>query len=149
MQSTTNLLPDELQVDAAAAGYIREAAMWAKLLGVLGFIYSGCISVLSVFMGFFIQTFMPKSLATPALMAGGLMAGAVYFVMAVIVFFISLYLFRFGSRAQAALRLSDQGLLQESFNNLRYYFRLMAVVVILSVGIIVLALLGVLLAATF
>jgi divalent metal cation (Fe/Co/Zn/Cd) transporter len=140
MNTPNDLLPGELQVDETLSAHIKESAMWARFLGVLGFIYSAFISLIAVFMGFFIRQLMPAQMLSPAIMAGGLMAGAVYFVMSVITFFVSLYLYRFGTKVQTALRTADQQLLTDAFASLKFYFRFWGIAVLVTLALLLLAL---------
>ena len=150
MENTSDLLQNDLVIDAASAGNVKESAMWAKFLGIVGFIYSGLISVMAVFMGWFFQKMMPQAIvATEATAIGGIFIGLVYFVMAVVMFFLSLYLFKFGSKAQAAIKGNDQESLAESLKNLKYYFRFVGVVTLISLVFTALGVVGMLMTAAF
>ena len=150
MENINDLLQSELIIDGASAASLKETAMWGRFLGILGFIYSGIISVLAVFSGFFFQKLLPKATeVNQAAMIGGVFIGVLYFVMAVIIFFMSMYLFRFGNKAQAALKTSDQESLVESLKNLRLYFRFIGVITLISLICTALAIVGILVAAAF
>jgi Family of unknown function (DUF5362) len=139
METSNDLLQNDLVIDAVSAGNVKESAMWAKFLGIVGFIYSGIISVLAVFMGWFFERAMPRQIiATKEAAIGG-----------VVFFFLSLYLFKFGSKAQAAFKGSDQESLAESLKNLKYYFRFIGVVTLISLVLTVLGVVGILMTAAF
>lgn len=149
MENSNDLLQNDLVIDAASAGNVKESAMWAKFLGVIGFIYSGLISVLAVFMGYFFKQMIPGPMpATRETALGGIVIGAIYFFMAVIIFFLSLYLFRFGAKAQAALKGNDQENLAEALKSLKFYFRFIGVVTVISLVFSVLGVIGILITAT-
>lgn len=146
MEPKNDLLQNDLILDNASAANLKEMAMWGKFLGIVGFIYTVVIAVLSVLFGFFFQQIMPKVPMNngAAVVAGGIVFGVVYFVMAVIIFFVSLYLFRFGIHAQAAFKANDQQRLAESFSNLKSYFRFMGVIMVISLIMTGLAVIAVL-----
>jgi hypothetical protein len=152
METPNDLLQNELTIDTSTGSNLREMAMWGRFLGILGFIYSGIVAVMAVLSGFFFEKLLPKvpdREVNAAALAGGLVLGLIYFVMAVVVFFLSLYLFRFGSKAQAAIKTIDQETLGDSFKNLKLYFRFIGIVTIISLVFISLAIIGVLLSASF
>ncbi|MFT3679753.1 MAG: DUF5362 family protein [Ferruginibacter sp.] len=150
MENTNDLLQNDLTIDTDTAGNMKESAMWGRFLGIMGFIYSGLISIMAVFMGWFFERIMPRSAGiTPAAAIGGIFIGVIYFVMAVMVFFLSLYLFKFGSKAQAALKANDQESLRESFKNLKLYFRVLGIITIISLVLMGLGIIGSLITAAF
>ena len=149
MENSNDFLQAELIIDGASAASLKETAMWGRFLGILGFIYSGIISVLAVFSGFFFEKLIPKTELNKAALIGGVFIGVFYFFIAVVVFFMSMYLFKFGNKAQVALKNNDQESLVESLKNLRLYFRFIGVITLISLIFTALAVVGILVAAAF
>lgn len=144
MENYNDLISTELVIDSSCAANLKETAMWSRFLGIFGFIYSGIISVLAIFIGFFFENTSSRYVNNSMALAGSLFIGVIYFVMAVIVFFISIYLYRFGTKTQVALKTNDQETLIESFKNLRFYFRFVGVIAIISIVFIFLGIIVVL-----
>ena len=55
MEHNPNFLSNELTVDAAAQNHLKETAMWAKFLGIAGFVMSAIILLIAIFAGTFSQ----------------------------------------------------------------------------------------------
>lgn len=124
-------------------GYLDTAAKWAKFLGIMGFIFTGLIVLAALFM-FSLGSSLGSAFGGNSPISGGMLGfgvGALYIILAVPYFFISLYMYRFATKTQTALYSSNDVALTEAFKNLRNFFRLMG---ILMVAILVLYLVVVL-----
>ena len=88
------------------------------------------------------------SKGSEGLLAGGSVA-VIYLAMAGVVFFMSMYLFRFAKKTQAALQTNDQVNLTESFKNLKIYFRFAGIITVTALIFVVLGLIGILPATAF
>jgi hypothetical protein len=152
---TSNLF--DLQVDNQSHGFLTDTAKWAKFLSIVGFIFCAIIAVVAVFGASFFRTLMsgqfgnqlgPQGEAQVGLAAtmGAVAFTVIYLLLALLYFFPCLFLFRFSSRMQLALRTNDQVQLNTSLKNLKFYFRYMGIltIVVLSLwGIgILLAIIG-------
>lgn len=130
---------DELKISLPSVAYLSETAKWAKFLAIMGFICCGLIVVA----GFFVATVFSGSMADSRFSAFGAIGGVgiavLYILFGLIYFFPCLYLFNFASKMQAALRMRDQHLLEESFKNIKSCFKFMGIltIAILSVYVLV------------
>jgi tryptophan-rich sensory protein len=141
-----NLISNDLQMDANVAGHLKEAAGWAKFLGIVGFIVSGFL----VIAAFFVSAFFGKAMnANPygnanagvfSMMSG--MITVVYLIIAILGIVISLFTYKFGVKTKRALLYTDQESLDTGFKNLKFLFRFYGIVMIIYLGIIVLAMIG-------
>jgi len=110
---------------------------WAVFLSVLGFIIVGFIALLSVAAGTVIKTFTSLlSAQYPLLEVIKPLLDYLALLMLPILtvfFFIYYYHIRFASGIQKALRYNDQALFAASWRNLRNYFRIYGIVMIIFV----------------
>ena len=145
MGTNENLLNSDLQVDETSYLHLKESAMWAKLVSVVGIV----MSILLAIVPFFIGSFMAKYSSNPysrynssAATIGAGFITVVYLIMAIVLFLISLFLYRFAVKLKTALQSYDQGNLNLAFQNLKVYFRILGIITIIYIVIIVLAMLG-------
>lgn len=141
----TNLF--DLQVDSASLLYLKDAARWARFLGIVGFIMGGmavCFAILAVtaMAGLF------NTLGTGSFGGGLSPAGVaiIYTVLALIWFFPCLYLYNFGTRMKTALLRNDQEQLVVSFKNARACLRFIGILMIIAIGFWILMLLFIVIA---
>lgn len=123
--------------------YLKTAAKWAKFLGIMGFIFTGII-IFAGLMMFTMGSYMMSSFPSNTNFSGGMFGAGLsflYLMIALPYFFISLYMYRFSTKTQAALHSSNDMLMTEAFKNLRNYFRLMGffvvAVIVLYFGLII------------
>jgi Family of unknown function (DUF5362) len=145
-QNTSNLF--ELQVDHQSNAYLKETAKWAKFLAIVGFI--GCALIILV--GIFAGSVMASAFGD---MGGGGFGGGfgvvmavVYILLALLAFFPYLYLYRFATQMQVALRNNDQAALTTSFGNLKSCFKFVGILTIIVLAFYALALVFGVLGAT-
>ena len=136
-----NITPNNfaLQVDNGNIPYLAEAAKWAKFLAILGFIVCALIILVALFAGTFISTMFtqlePQSSITSAPISGTVVI--IYYVLiALLYFFPCLYLFNFASKMQAAIRNNDQVYLNNSFKNLKSWFKFCGILAVIGLCII-------------
>ena len=145
MDNNHDLLQNDLVIDSTAHGYLKETGKWAAFLGILGFISSGIVIIISFFIGALLDKAFSAMAATSVNGAaifgalGGVLAG-VYFFIGVLVFFLSLFLFRFGSKMKKALISQDQEALNFSLKNLKNYYRVIGILTIIYLSVIALIL---------
>jgi hypothetical protein len=134
MEQPTNTNLFDLQLDQSALNFLNESARWARFLSIIGFISCG-LMVVGSFFGSAIASIMYSSMGNEALsMMGGGFIAILYLLVASLVFFPSLYLFRFSSKMRKAFRNNDQVILTDSLKNLKSFFKFYGIctVVILS-----------------
>jgi hypothetical protein len=142
METNENLLNNELQIDPTAAVHLKEAAMWGRFLGIVGFIISALLVIVALFAGTLIAKLMSANPYGGSAM-GGSMGGIVtvlYLIIAAITFFISLLMYRFGARTKTALLTNDQSSLNGGFSSLKILLRVYGIVTIIYLGFLALAL---------
>ncbi len=150
MEQQKNLLENELIIDSTITGHLKETIMWAKFLGIAGYIISGLIAVGAIVVTTFLtrQTGRYSGSSDMGIVTGGSVM-VVYLLVAAVVFFMSRFLFQFAKKAQTALRTSDQENLASAFKNLKVYFRFAGIISILGVIFSILGAIGLMLAASF
>ncbi|MBK8711918.1 MAG: hypothetical protein IPL97_08615 [Niastella sp.] len=145
MEQNQNLLNNELTIDPVAYAHLKETAMWARFLGILGFIMSGLLLLVALFAGSFLSSFQrsagPYSGAENPLMSMG--AGFItvlYIIIAAISFIFSYLVFQFGNRTKKGLINTDQANLNGGLSNLKILFRIYGILMIIYLSFIALAL---------
>ncbi len=139
MDTNTNLL--DLHVDQRAQSVLRVTSKWAKFLSIVGFIFCGLFVLIGVFAGSVFSSmgqYTTSSSPVPAAMMG-IMMTVIYIVMAIVYFFPCLYLFKFSTRMQVALRNNDQNQLTTSLASLKSYFKFLGIVTIIALSFCVLS----------
>ncbi len=148
MEQGQNLLTSDIHVDEIAYGHLKETAKWGKFLGLLGFVLSGLLALVGIFAGSMITTLMERSGSTAGPVGAGTLT-MIYIIGALIYFFMSLYLYRFAVKMQAALKTTSQETFNESLSNLRMLYRMMGIIMIVYLSILALAMIGGIIAAMF
>src|SRR5262249_19193552 len=128
-------------------GYLSETAKWAKFLSVLGFIFCGLIVLVALFAGSFIASSFNRFGTEGLTFFSGAVVSFFYVLIAVLYFFPCLFLFRFATKMQVALRNNDQELLNTSFRNLRGFYRFVGILTIVLLSFYVLVLIVVVIGA--
>ncbi|HLY70991.1 MAG TPA: DUF5362 family protein [Puia sp.] len=130
----------DLQIDAQSNGHLFQAAKWAKFLSVVGFICCGLLAVYGIFAGILFGSISRNyNDSNPPFGAAANLGGAFVLVFAVagavLYFFPCLYLFRFGSKMQTALRNNDQNHLTNSFGNLKSFYKFLGILTIIGLAL--------------
>jgi len=137
MEPNQNLLSSDIQVDSIAHSHLKETAMWAKLLGIVGFVLSVIIGLAGIFAGANLQSFEGLDIG-----GGAIMISFIYLIIAGVYFALSLYMFRFSTKMKAALQTIDQENFNNALNNLKLAYRIMGIITIIYLGIMALALIA-------
>jgi len=139
MDNSQNLLSGELQVDTVAYTHLKETARWARFLGIMGFVISVLIALMAFFAGsIFSSTMSQFGSSTAAL--GTTFITVLYIIIAVVYFFLSLYLYRFAVKMKIALESSDQENFGDSLMNLKMVYRILGIFTIIYLSFLALAL---------
>jgi hypothetical protein len=141
VEANQNLLASELQVDLTAGAHLKETAMWAKLLAVVGMLLSVLIAVFGLFAGTMMAT-MSRSFGGNEAM-GAMGSGVLtifYLIIAGVYFFLSLFLFRFSVKMKLALLTNDQENFNASLLNLKLVYRTMGIIMIIYLVLLALIL---------
>lgn len=124
----------DLQVDHLSTIYLRGAARWARFLAVVGFIFCGLSLVTAiVFASLFGNLF--NSLGSGGLGRSGVWLGVVFACISLLNFIPCFHLYHFGYRMRLALDNNDQEQLNSSFRNMRSFYRLVGVMMIVCMGL--------------
>ncbi len=130
----------ELGITSDVKSFLAETARWANFIAIVGFVLLGLLVLAGIFFGTMLgalagETGMPGG----AGIAGGMMS-AVNIILALIVFFPLLYLFRFAKNTKQALRSNDQSTLTSAFENLKSHYKFNGILMIIILGIYALGL---------
>lgn len=139
---TENLLNSELSIDAFAQSQLQETAKWAKFLSIFGFVISGLVGLMALFARSFIDSGQYYGVS-------GVFVILIYLMIAVIYLILSLYLYRFAESTKRALYATSQEELNVGLLNLKKFFKVCGVIVLVYLCLLGLALLLSLLAASF
>ncbi|CAN5375213.1 hypothetical protein BH11BAC3_BH11BAC3_43690 [soil metagenome] len=149
MNDLPNLIENELVIDNISRGHLSETATWGKFLGIVGFVYSLLVAVAAIFAGSVLSKLMSGTEGNgERILAGGSVA-IIYLVLAGVIFFMSLYLFRFSKNIQLALLTNDQATLSISLKNLKVYFRFAGIITAIALIFTFLGVVGLMLASSF
>lgn len=140
--SQDNLLQNELLVDADTISHLKEIALWAKFLSVAGFAGSGLMGLIGVFAGTKLSQLTNSLQSVHDTRVAGSLIIILYVVLGVILLLMFLYLYKFALKMQLALKVTDQENFNESFYNLKIYYRFAGVLTIIYMVFLFLALLG-------
>lgn len=151
MEHNENLLNNDLQIDGTAYTHLKETAMWAKFLGIVGFVLSALLVIVAIFAGTFMAKIMqssPYNTTASTSMGAGFLT-ILYLIIAGISFFMSLLVYRFGTRTKKALLTTDQASLNAGLGSLKIMFRVYGIIMVIYLGVVALALIGGIAAAAF
>ncbi|ALM47792.1 hypothetical protein AMR72_02080 [Flavobacterium psychrophilum] len=129
----------ELQFTNEAKDYLAIAGKWATFLSIIGFIGLGFMVIGALAM-FSLGSALGSMAGGGAMgmMSGGVLGG-IYLVFAVLGFFPTLYLFKFGSKAKQAVNNSTTAELTESLGNLKSYFKFLGIFTIIIIVFYIIA----------
>ncbi len=144
MYNNPNLLSNDMMIDMVSFSHLKETAMWAKIMAVIGFILSVIIIIAAIFFGAYLGQMnggYNSEVAVPGLDG---IVGIFYLLIAVVYFVCSIFHFRFASKMKAALLNNDQQTLNLSFQNLKIYYRITCILTIIGAVILALGIFGLL-----
>jgi hypothetical protein len=123
--------------------YVFEAAKWAKMIGIAGFVFAGILALMafSVPAMFSMLVKMNPSMGN---VPGGAHAIAVfYFILAVVCLAFSIQVFQFSRNAKEGVSYNSEPHITAALSRLRSFFRLWGILVLVCVGGYILAALAV------
>jgi hypothetical protein len=125
---------DSSSLSLHSKAFLSEAAGWARFMAIVGFVLLGLGTIGMLFAGSSLALLGASGVPT-ALIIG------IFLVFGIIWFFVSFYLFRFGSKMKEALQFQSRELIDQSFENLKSYFKLMGILTIIYLAFYALILL--------
>ncbi|WP_425390583.1 hypothetical protein [Ekhidna sp.] len=127
---------NNLVITGADKSNLLETARWGKFLGIVGFIMSGLVLLIAIFMIVGLSS-MDGSF-NPGWESG---IGFLYFPVALLYIFPSLYLYRFSVRLNQGIKSMDQESCSSAYLNLKKLFVFMGVMTIIVLALYALAIL--------
>lgn len=131
----------ELQITPIAQNFLKEAAKWAYVLSIFGFIGIAFMLFSALIMIASSSAIPSDSSAGPMGMVGAMTTGVgiAYLLFAVLYFFPVMYLYKFSDKMKTAISNSNTETLTDSLENLKSHFKFLAIFII---AFFVLAILG-------
>ncbi len=163
-EQPTPIPEPQVILTSEAQYYLYESGKWARFLGVMGFIGAGFLLLVRFFLGSIMSMIFqyrqpsymysphfnpmmhphpmiqPYSMMHPYPMMGqhallGWLIWLIYIGLAIVYFFISLKLYRFGTGIKQAIEFKDTLQVSSAFNELHAFFKLKGIVLICTVAI--------------
>jgi len=132
--STSSLF--SLNIDPVTKTHLTETARWARFLAIFGMIVLALGLVVSLMGATVFKTFFgfptgieDETNASLSAMRVGMVVGTI--ITLAIFFFPLLFLLRFANAMRRAITANDQNRLNESFQNLKVYFRYLGILVLI------------------
>jgi len=114
--------------------YIQEISKWSYFLSIIGFIGIGFIILAALFAGMIFGSMSNELGMGMGMMSGGVIT-VLYLIIGGVYFFPVLYLFRFSTKAKAALRSGSDSELTEAFENLKSHYKFLGIMTIVVLGL--------------
>ena len=120
---------EQLVLTSKAKGFLREISKWTFFFSILGFI-NIALFVLSPMLDL-----AGQQQGIPNL---GLILGVFYLVIAILMIFPVVYLFKFSRKMKEALTTKSDAILADAFENLKSHFKFIGVLTIIVISLYVL-----------
>jgi len=127
-----------LEINEQGKFHMDEASKWARFLGIIGFIalFIALVAGLGVFMA---GSSMMQASGIPVSGAG---LGFIYLITALLYFFPSFYLYKFGSITRKGIRTENITDLNKGLRYLKNFFRFAGILVIVFIGFYIIAIIA-------
>jgi hypothetical protein len=135
-----DLLSNDLQINSVTENHLTEIAKWGKFLSIAGFIMCGFMAVIAFFIGNYMSRLSGFNSAYVTGYSAGVTIG--YLIIALIMFFPCLFLYKFSVKMQQALKSANQEVLETSFQNLKAMFKFQGILAIIVLVLWFLGMLG-------
>lgn len=135
-----------LTITQIAINHLNQTRKWTHFLSIVGFVMCALLAIGALLFG----TVMSSKLDFADEFIGTIESGfitVIYLVVALICFFLYLYLYRFSKRLKTAIATNNSEVLEEAFHNLKAHYRLTGILTIVTLGFYVLGLLAMLVGA--
>ncbi len=133
--STNNSSLFDLQIDAPLSAELKTVGLWARINAYVSFVSYG-LAILKAAFGKVPGASEETSELAIATGRGAQLAGAL--ITAIIGVIISIYLLRFGNQIKQAFEQQSQPMLESGFNNLRVYWKIIGILLIIVLSLMVL-----------
>ncbi|MCB9034458.1 MAG: hypothetical protein H6553_11520 [Chitinophagales bacterium] len=135
-----------LQLNEQAKSYLMITCKWSKFLAIIGFVYIGIFCLIGAFAGSFFKQAMNGMSGISPLPFNPNILGIIYILLAALIFYPVVKLYKFSKIGLAALASNNSHLIEESLSNLKSFFKFQGVLVAIVIGfyflIMVVSLLG-------
>ncbi|HKP32223.1 MAG TPA: DUF5362 family protein [Chitinophagaceae bacterium] len=121
-QHSDNLF--SIPIDQEGKELIRTIAWWARLIAIIAFIGYAVSIIVSFMKPDMVINDEVYSTSRTSSVVGAIIAAAIGIA-------INSFLFKFGNSARAGVDSMDTGLLSDAFNNLRIYYKILGIIVII------------------
>ena len=138
MEQQHDLLSNDLYVTEIAQQNLLASARWGKFLSIVGFIGCG----LMIVGGIIFSTILSGSEQFSRLPIGVGFIGAIYVIMAVLLFFPCLFLFKFSVKMRDAITNVRQDSFEASLENMKLMYKFYGILTIIILGFYALAILA-------
>ncbi|MCQ6958044.1 DUF5362 family protein [Mucilaginibacter aquariorum] len=119
--------------------YLQKAGQWAYFLGIFGFVMTGFILIMAMFVGtIFTMMSSMQQTTTPIPAAAGGFFSFFYVLIAVFNFFWSLYLYQFGDRIKKAILYNNTAEATVAFGKIKSFFKLWGITTIVMISLYIL-----------
>jgi hypothetical protein len=118
--------------------FLAESAKWAKFLGIMGFIGAGFMIIGSLFMGVILAATSGFARSSATGISG--IFAVVYIPIAILYFFVALYLYQFGTHIKSGIVFGDSIQVSVGLGKLKSFFKLMGITTIVILVLYVLIL---------
>ena len=135
-QEITQQELSELRITEEAKQYLKATSSWTTFYAIICFISVGFLAIFGVIMllsGSFLSSMGTYSYASFSNMPF-MFAGFLYIVLAVVLIFPALYLYRFSKKTSEALALNDTETLTSAFENMKSYWKFIGIMTIISIA---------------
>jgi hypothetical protein len=124
--------------------HLRRAGKWAQFIAIVQFIGIG-IGFIGALITLLAGGVAGASMSQiPGMPAGFFIWYPIFIIlMLVLQFFLALFLIRFASRTLRAIEQGNDAVMTEAFANLGKYFRLMGIILIVTIALVILLLVGI------
>ena len=128
--------PSNLTINLDSRNFLSNTARWGKFLAIVGFVFVGLMVLLGL-----------AAMSMGSSIGVGLVSGALvsvfYLLFGLLYLLPVLYLYKFSSKMRIGLDSMDEGVIADSFRNLKSLFKFMGVLTIIMLGFYALAMLAV------
>ena len=119
-----------LEVTENSKNYLKTAAIWSKFIAILGFVglaFLALGSIVLIPLGGILQEVMSLSFQFS-------LVGILYLVLAIVMFFPTLYMYRFSKKTTTALVMNNALELEDAFKNMKRYWKFIGIMTIVAIA---------------
>lgn len=125
---------DALWISEDIRSYLYDAAKWTKFLSIIGFVFAALTAITALSANALIGAVTAVSPDSPLLKVGALGLTIGYLLLAFVIFYPSLQLFRFSMSTTQAVLFADQQSLSIAMKKLKSFFKFYGIMTIVFIG---------------